>query len=63
MQKFKTIRDCAVHERPYAADLQEALDEDTAYTMQSDASRILQLAIEIQTYAVTEAPGMSFSLR
>ena len=62
MQKFKTIRDCAVHERPYAADL-EALDEDTAYTMQSDASRILQLAIEIQTYAVTEAPEMSFSLR
>ena len=66
VQKFKTIREYAVYEHPDsdAAGLQEALDAETARAMQGDASSILQLAREIQTYAprcmeVAEAPRTS----
>ena len=50
--------------RPDGADL-EALDEETVQAMQGDASRILQLAREIQTHAPryvegAEAPRMLF---
>ena len=66
VQKFKTIREYAVYEHPdsHAAGLQEALDEETAHAMQGDASSILQLARDIQTYAprcveVAEVPRTS----
>ena len=53
---FKAIQHRALRLRP------EALDEETAHAIQSDASSILQRAREIQTYAqrcmeVAEVPG------
>ena len=66
VHNFKTIRERAVYEHPdsHAAGLQEALDEETAHAMQGDASSILQLARDIQTYAprcveVAEVPRTS----
>ena len=59
VQNFKTIREIALY-----AGLQEALDEEAAHAMQGDASSILQLARDIQTYAprcveVAEVPRTS----
>ena len=55
VQEFKFIRELALYER------QEALDEEAAHAMQSDACSILQIAKGIQKYAprcmeVAEAP-------